>query len=171
MKVTRRQLRKMIQEQVGSGEKAPVRIEQGYFFLDGDMSNQAAKSDGDIIDEHSGPQDMRSFILALTLLKEKGYTEVVDGDTPENSGTIDEYIALVSQPLGDSSKVSRNPGRPPSIALRPSGVESMSAQKMANLDPLVDGFDRDFMKLAKAVIELEYSGYGGIIDALIDLGD
>ena len=63
------------------------------------------------------------------------------------------------------------PNLPPSIAPRPSGVESMRAQKMANLDPLVDGFDRDFMKLAKAVIELEYSGYGGIIDALIALGD
>ena len=64
-----------------------------------------------------------------------------------------------------------NPNLPPSIAPRPSGVESMRAQKMANLDPLVDGFDRDFMKLARAVIELEYSGYGGIIDALIELGD
>ena len=63
------------------------------------------------------------------------------------------------------------PNRPPSIPLRPSGVESMRAQKMANLDPLADGFDQDFMRLANAVIELEYSGYGGIIDALIDLGD
>ena len=100
MKITRRQLREMIQEQVVSGVMSgPVHIEQGYFYLDGDKSNQNAKSDGDIIDEHSGPQDTRSFILALTLLKEKGYTEVVDNDTPENSGTIDEYIAFLSQPL------------------------------------------------------------------------
>ena len=72
---------------------------------------------------------------------------------------------------GLAGDLAGNPGLPPSIAPRPSGVESMRAQKMANLDPLVDGFDRDFMKLARAVIELEYSGYGGIIDALIDLGD
>ena len=63
------------------------------------------------------------------------------------------------------------PNLPPSIAPRPSGVESMRAQKMANLDPLVDEFDRDFMSLAEAVIELEYNGWGGIIDALLDLGD
>jgi len=63
------------------------------------------------------------------------------------------------------------PNLPPTYPLNPSGVESMLAQKMANLDPLVDGFDRDFMSLAEAVIELEYSGWGGIIDALIDLGD
>ena len=78
MKITRRQLREMIQEQVGSEDitrpKAPVRIEQGYFFLDGDMSNQAAKSEVEIIDAHTEPFDMRSFILALTLLKEKGYS-------------------------------------------------------------------------------------------------
>ena len=60
-----------------------------------------------------------------------------------------------------------NPNLPPSIPLRPGGVESMLGQKMANLDPLVDSFDRDFMKLAEAIIELEYGGYGGIIDALL----
>ena len=98
MKITKKQLRQIIKEEM-AGAKAPIHIEQGYFFLDGDKSNQNAKSDGDIIDEHSGPQDMRSFVLALTLLKEKGYTAVVDNDTPENSGTIDEYIAFLSQPL------------------------------------------------------------------------
>ena len=115
MKITRRQLREMIQEQVDSEDitrsKAPVRIEQGYFFLDGDMSNQAAKSEVEIIDAHTEPFDMRSFILALTLLKEKGYTHVVDGDTPENNGTIDEYIALVSQPLDYTSKIQEQSGR------------------------------------------------------------
>ena len=63
------------------------------------------------------------------------------------------------------------PNLPPTAPLNPNHPESMFGQKMANLDPLVDGCDRDFMRLAEAVIELEYSGWGGIIDALIDLGE
>ena len=96
MKITKKQLRQIIKEEM-AGAKAPIHIEQGYFFLDGDKSNQNAKSDGDIIDEHSGPQDMRSFVLALTLLKEEGYTTINDADNPQNPSDIDEYINMLSR--------------------------------------------------------------------------
>jgi len=60
----------------------------------------------------------------------------------------------------------QSPGMPPTYPLDPSGVESLRGQKMAEIDPLYDDFAGDFMKLARAIVELEHSGWGGIIDAL-----
>jgi len=59
------------------------------------------------------------------------------------------------------------PGTPPTYPLDPGGVESERAQKMAAVDPLYDTFGGDFMELAQAIVELEYSGYGGIIGELL----
>jgi hypothetical protein len=64
----------------------------------------------------------------------------------------------------------KGPGLPPTYPPEQNHPQSIRGQKMAGMDPLYDEFDNDFMKLATAIVHLEYAGWGGIIDALIDQG-
>ena len=173
MKITRRQLRQVIKEELrlleadrdGDGKLSADELRGLAGDLAGGSSKVASAEEGAYVlngEYVTDPEDPPG--VQVQELSKLGVTHVVDNEGDGKKHTLRDWAAIIRQ-------VARNPGLPPSTPLRPSGVESMRAQKMANLDPLADGFDQDFMRLAKAVIELEYSGYGGIIDALIDLGD
>jgi hypothetical protein len=124
MKITRRQLRKMIIEsadQDGDGKLSPDELRglagdldsggeeyrdirnpktgevttfQGYFYLDGSKLSKDAMTLGQIIDELSKSGDTRGDVLALQVLMDSGYHTIHDDDEPDNPKDIREYIKL-----------------------------------------------------------------------------
>ena len=97
MKITRKQLRRIIQEEKrkllkeNPGRKV-VATYQGEFYFDGNMRN--GYTAGEVIDQMDTSGDGRRDILALEILRDLGYT-IEDRDEPDNPSDIGEYIKAV----------------------------------------------------------------------------